>query len=696
MDTGPCASITCEVAGARYCGMIGDGCGNVVDCGGCPSGQVCGSTGVPGICGGGPDCKSLQCESAGGKFCGKIGDGCGKELDCGECTGGALCGGAGTPHVCGGAPNCVPLACDAGGSRYCGTLGDGCGKKLECGECTGGAICGGGGTPHVCGGAPGCQPLTCEQPGGRFCERIADGCGKSLDCGPCPAGQTCGGGGIANVCGASSSTCVPLTCQQMTGKYCGMIGDGCGKMLDCGGCSGIDTCGGSGVASVCGNPAGRCENLCLRQTMCPVDKKTTLTGTVLAPTPPRFGTPDPIYNAIVYIPNAAVEAFKPNVSCDQCGALVSGSPLVSTLTGPDGKFKLENVPTGDNVPVVIQLGRWRRQIVIPKVEPCATLALTAEQTRFPRNKSEGDIPLMALSTGRADTLECVLRKIGIDDAEFTAPGGGGRVHLYRNNGAAVAGGSPAESTLTASAATLATYDQVLLSCQGAPNTRPVADQQRLVDYANTGGRAFVTHYSYAWLHQNPAWTGTAQWNVDQPDPADPLTGIIDQTFPKGQAFATWLGIVGAQSAPGQIQIGAPQHDVTDVIAPTQRWIHSVSPKTAQHFTFNTPVGKPVAEQCGRVLFSDFHVNNAALVGTPTFPSECGPDKPLSPQEKVLEFMLFDLASCIQPPTAPPPPPPTPPAPPPPAPPKPPAPAPPAPPAPPMAPPPPPPPPPIIP
>jgi hypothetical protein len=95
------------------------------------------------------------------------------------------------------------------------------------------------------------------------------------------------------------------------------------------------------------------------------------------------------------------------------------------------------------------------------------------------------------------------------------------------------------------------------------------------------------------------------------------------------------------------------------------------------------------------LFSDFHVNDNGSVGATTFPGECT-DGPLTPQEKVLEFMLFDLASCIQPPTAPPPPPPTPPAPPPAAPPKPPAPAPPPPPGTPMAPPPPPPPPPIIP
>src|SRR5438045_6665694 len=83
-----------------------------------------------------------------------------------------------------------------------------------------------------------------------------------------------------------------------------------------------------------------CINLCPRRVTCPGSSDTTLSGTVFAPTPPKFGKPDPIYNALVYIPNGKVEPFKPGVSCEMCGAPASGSPLVTTLTGPDGKFTL--------------------------------------------------------------------------------------------------------------------------------------------------------------------------------------------------------------------------------------------------------------------------------------------------------------------------------------------------------------------
>jgi hypothetical protein len=67
-----------------------------------------------------------------------------------------------------------------------------------------------------------------------------------------------------------------------------------------------------------------------------------------------------------------------------------------------------------------------------------------------------------------------------------------------------------------------------------------------------------------------------------------------------------------------------------------------------HFTFDTPVG--AASQCGHGIFSDFHVNDAKTSGNdftdPTQRStECGTN-PLTTQEKILEYSIWDLASCV--------------------------------------------------
>ncbi len=399
---------------------------------------------------------------------------------------------------------------------------------------------------------------------------------------------------------------------------------------------------------------GPCVGLCTQQVSCPNGGSTTLSGIAYAPTKVL---PDPLYNAIVYVPNAPVAPFTVGVSCDKCGASVSGNPLVTALTGADGKFTLTNVPVGDNIPLVLQLGRWRRQVVIPHVTACQDNIVDAGLSRLPRNKGEGDIPLTAISTGKADALECVLRKMGIDDSEFTLPSSDGRVRLYYENGATMPG-IPMASTLWSDPAELAKYDITILDCEGSQNDKPAQAQQNVIDYTSAGGRVFASHYSYVWLYNDAPFSGTAGWNVEQSHPGGTLTGIIDTSFPKGQSFLQWLGIVKALSGPGTIAIQQPRHDVDSVVPPSTRWIYSQAPDSLQHYTFNTPVGQDASNQCGRVVFSDFHVTgNNGTSADVAFPQECD-NGPMLPQEKVLEFMMFDLASCIQndnqPPTPPPP------------------------------------------
>src|SRR5262245_2452895 len=79
-----------------------------------------------------------------------------------------------------------------------------------------------------------------------------------------------------------------------------------------------------------GGDAVLCKGLACQQVDCG-SGDTTLTGTVYAPNGVL-----PLYNAIVYVPNAPLEDVKKGVSCDVCGA-VSGAPVVSALSDSKGR-----------------------------------------------------------------------------------------------------------------------------------------------------------------------------------------------------------------------------------------------------------------------------------------------------------------------------------------------------------------------
>jgi hypothetical protein len=691
------------------CGPQSDGCGGVTaNCGTCTFPEVCGGGGTASVCGGGKP------TGAGGGACvpkttcapgqcGMIADGCGGVLDCGNtCGAGTLCGGGGTPNVCG-APDCKPIAaCPAG--MNCGAIANGCGGTILCGS---GAACafpqigGGGGQPNVCGGGSvtgdggaGGTPKTCAQTG-RQCGPVADGCGGVANCPACTSPEICGGGGAPSMCGGANQ-CTPKTVANCPANGCGWIADGCGGLVQCGTCTGGAICGAS-TPNVCGTGSGApCTGFCLNQvTTCGVGSSTRITGKVYAPNATL-----PIPGAVVYVPNGAattpygvtpIASGVSGGSCDQCNQTASGSPLVSTTSNADGSFTLNNVPAGVSFPIVIQLGKWRRMVTVGPVTACGNVALSASQTRLPTRQNEGqngvdNIPFMAVSTGQVDGLECVLRKIGIEDTQFGNPPGTtatatdpaldrGRVRLnydeddpntYARGGAVMNVRTPStDIALTDTQGHLDQYDAVIFGCPGDANTRSSAILDRVRGYADKGGRVFATHYNYVYLSTNAPWSATTAWDTANERSAGNgsaaiWTGEINTGSAKRLLFSQWLNAPGVSaltaSGPPRIDITEPRNNADrSVAAGAEEWItryNDPGPGSTGvlHYTFNTPWGSAAASQCGRVLFSDFHVSIGNTYNL-TFPTYCGTGG-LTNQEKILAFFLFDLTSCIQ--TAPPP------------------------------------------
>ncbi|MES1174862.1 MAG: hypothetical protein ABUL62_11095 [Myxococcales bacterium] len=443
--------------------------------------------------------------------------------------------------------------------------------------------------------------------------------------------------------------------------------------------------GGSG-ASAGGLNLGFAGNTAMHAD-CPDGQHTSVSGTVYDP-----AGAVPLYNVVVFVPGEALSPIATGAACQTCDGDFSGKPQAATLSDAAGHFELADVPDGDNVPLVIQVGKWRRQVSLAHVTACTdNPIIDRDLTRLPRSQAEGNIPHTAIAIGGSDSLECLLRRIGVDDSEFTPPDQGGRVHLYRWGSKAaktmmVKGASsnvPDANALWDSLDALEKYDLMLLSCTG--ESKLAVDDPAYLNvraYADHGGRIFGSHWHNAWIRTeaetatDPLWyPQVVKFSSGAHGFVNPLTAKIDVSFPKGVSFSQWLTNVGASVVPGELIIQGAEHSIDAVLpkaimAPdpvsyaagpgAQQWIYaqdselSTPTPTVQYFSMNTPVA---GAECGRMVFSDLHVSTGSGDTTKTaFPTGCAKN-PLTPQEKALEFMLFDLSSCVQPDEKPPEPPP---------------------------------------
>jgi len=446
----------------------------------------------------------------------------------------------------------------------------------------------------------------------------------------------------------------------------GAIGGGAaaGGFGATGGVGGVGATGGIGGGVPDG---GFCTGLQCQQQMCTVGT-TSISGIVYDP-----AGKNPLYNVAVYVPNQQVRALPSGASCDSCESNYSGQPIAVGLTDAAGRFSIPNAPVGTNIPLVVQIGKWRRQFLVPNVVACQDNPTVDKSLTLPKNHLEGDIPNIAIATGGADTLECLLRRIGVDASEFV-PGASttGRIHIFQGGDVAAPNTDPvgplASSALWNTSAELMKYDIVLLSCEGAETVN--MNQQAMHDYTSAGGRLFASHFHYSWFTTGPFSTeNLATWTPG----ANALNNVRGEVvtrlsngdpFPKGVAMMQWLANVGALFN-NRLDIFDPRHnaDVGPQHTVSQAWIvadaNSDSPGATQYFSFNTPtdvINSPDRNYCGRVVYSDLHVGAAAGDDTDfPVPESCAPLN-LSAQEKALEFMLFDLSSCVIPDNLPPEPP----------------------------------------
>jgi hypothetical protein len=389
---------------------------------------------------------------------------------------------------------------------------------------------------------------------------------------------------------------------------------------------------------------------------CSSDAGTRVTGKVYDP-----AGRNPVYGAMVYFPAqldslAAISPGPGNV----CGRCVepSGNPVAGAITSFDGSFVIQRAPVGRQIPLVVQLGKWRRVTLIDVTNACGDNPITEpDLVRLPRSRSDGQkvsLPRIAIAAGAGDRVQCLLRRMGVEASEFTNPDGPGSVNIY--NQPSALGSDPAgryDATFNGGAAfpeaasfwsdinQLNKYDIVVLACGGnataadptrtAPNPITDAAKASMVKYLSGGGRVLGEHYHSAWIRSFPARStqqpssavpsplgaDIASWypNVEATDAASSAVpagttalGQVDTSFAKGLDFAKWLvaakaaQVVGTFALVGDVKRTAI--DELEANPSAQRWIYQPAsdadprgPAAYTHFlSFNLTSGGQLVDR----------------------------------------------------------------------------------------------------
>jgi hypothetical protein len=423
----------------------------------------------------------------------------------------------------------------------------------------------------------------------------------------------------------------------------------------------------------------------------PTGCNTTLSGTVYDP-----AGKNPLYNVAVFVPNdpaGKLPAIQTGThSCNSCDTPI-GDYVAIGVTDAKGHFSISGVPATTHVPLVVQVGKWRREVFLSQVKSCTDNQVPAAASRLPKNRNEGDMPQMGLLTGGLDDLGCFLKRMGIDDGEYSAPRAGGRLDIYQGldsplgvtigNGPGLSNGQTAGNCTTASCplwaskSSLEYYDMVLLACEGSESnqTKPAAAMTAMHDWLGEGGKVFATHFHYTWFKNGPTdFQSVATW-LGSSAGIGAGNYTVNTGFPKGQTFHDWLGNVGALTG-NAIAMNGVATSVSTIGTPATGWISdpNTSPADVKYLSFLTPIGglpgggplpdagaagdaaagEPSAPQyCGKAVFSDLHAGGGPAGDIPGACSTAA----MSAQEKALEFLFFDLAACVHPDQLPPPPPP---------------------------------------
>jgi hypothetical protein len=390
---------------------------------------------------------------------------------------------------------------------------------------------------------------------------------------------------------------------------------------------------------------------------CPTGTTTEVVGRLFA-----GNGSDPVPGAIVFVPVDDVPELPSTVTCDQCNNLPAA--VTTATTSFDGSFRLRGVPSG-SFPLVARLGRFQRVATVTATA-CVENRVDADRDtankglRLPRQKGElaplDRLPRIAVVSGDYDQIECVLKRIGIDQLD-----------MY--NGRATGSTNPPpiaeQSALFTDSARLFGYDIVVVNCTDNQYQSLLAQatvKQNLESFVARGGRLYVTDWAYDVVEQIPAFAPYICFEPQSPPAAPMCSGgsarpmsADSRDYYSGRSqildpeMARWLAqfpsvIDGSSSVEVDYSFVVVAKVGDDANGKSKVWVqgpakgYGTRPQTV---TFDY-------KSCGRVHFSTYNTEpNGNVDDGQRWPTSCKAS--LSAQERLLEYLFFNVAACVGPP-----------------------------------------------
>ena len=365
----------------------------------------------------------------------------------------------------------------------------------------------------------------------------------------------------------------------------------------------------------------------------------TIQGVVLAPSG-EF----PISGALVYVTSGDAEVIPDHAYCYECDDMTGKK---WTLSGPDGSWKIEGVPSGTRN-LVTRKGFFQRQREI-EIAGDTVQDIPAEITTLPfENSGDGldRIPNYAVLLNSWDLPQDMLAKMGL--GSLTSAGNLDTSQPYSfdlYNDFSTDGTALGDSSLIfASQAALDHYHMVFFPCVCA-HLEPNNYISMLQAYAATGGKIYGSCYAGQWV-EKPfpeliTWNGgdagyvygnvgpyNTTGTINDPDMRDWLAVVNAGDSPDAYPFDEgWINIDGLTA--GAYEGMGLEEDGWMVVPKVWATDHG----TAGYSVAGDPLTVTFNYGCGKLFYSTYQV------------VENTPSPSIRPQEWVLIYLFFEVGVC---------------------------------------------------